>query len=129
MTKTCQNCKHYIAEMFHCQKNDVMAEAFNTCEDFEPKVITNGDRIRQGGDDALVEFKKKHKCDCCVYICNGNCTEPVDRKNRCDDGLKHWLNAPAESEGKMSKMCKNCRYFATTGSSSVCTLYCKRPTG
>ena len=24
----------------------------------------------------------------------------------------------------MSKMCKNCRYFATTGSSSVCTLYC-----
>lgn len=30
MTKTCGECKHYIAEMFHCQKNDVMAEIHNT---------------------------------------------------------------------------------------------------
>lgn len=24
----------------------------------------------------------------------------------------------------MSKICKNCRYFATNGCSNVCTLYC-----
>ena len=24
--KTCGECKHYIAEMYHCSKNDVMAD-------------------------------------------------------------------------------------------------------
>ena len=69
-------------------------------ETIKPTKMTNGDVIRQGGDEALMLFKKKHKCDCCVYIHNGNCTEPVDRKDRCADGLKQWLNAPAESEGE-----------------------------
>ena len=92
MSKTCKSCKHYLAEMFHCQKNDVMAEAFNTCEDFELKVITNGDKIRQMSNEELARkfgypcppIPKKH----CKGIDNEECTE-------C---WLNWLNAPAESE-------------------------------
>lgn len=99
MTKTCGECKHYIAEMFHCQKHDVMAETFNTCEDFEPKVITNGDKIRQMSNaDLAIEFATITDC--------GNCDDcPV--KDYCTtescDPIPAWiayLNAPAESEGE-----------------------------
>ena len=101
--KTCKNCKYYLADMFHCQKNDVMAEAHNTCEDFEPKIITNGDKIRQGENRALAEFQQQCSCDVCVYFGKGNpfhtfCDKPDDKT--CIDGIEAWLNAPAESEGK-----------------------------
>lgn len=102
--KTCGECKHYIAEMFHCQKNDVMAEVFNTCEDFEPEVITNGDKIRQGGNRELAEFLWKlyngHICSFCVFIVADDdrkkviCKRPPDKT--CTDGIEAWLNAPAD---------------------------------
>lgn len=111
MTKTCQNCKHYIAEMYHCSKNDVMAEAHNTCEDFDPKVTTNGDKIIAGGMRAIAEFVDeawKYPCRFCVYAKyiedfgfgegGFECKNP-DEKD-CVDGFEAWLNAPAESEGK-----------------------------
>jgi hypothetical protein len=53
-TKTCGECKHYLAKMFHCKKNDVMSEAHQTCEDFEQKKKkTNGDKIRSMSDEEL----------------------------------------------------------------------------
>lgn len=95
MTKTCGECKYYLAEFYHCQKNDVMAEAHNTCEDFELKPQpTNGDHIRQMSNADLARkfgypcppIPEKH----CRGINNEECTE-------C---WLNWLNAPAESEVK-----------------------------
>jgi hypothetical protein len=93
MTKTCGDCKHYIAEMFHCQKNDVMAEAFHTCEDFDPKVITNGEKIIAGGNEALVEYRQKFICHICAYRFDKKCNGA-----RCKDGLIDWLEQEAEDE-------------------------------
>lgn len=83
--KTCGKCKHYIAEMFHCQKHDVMAETFNTCEDFEPKVITKGDKIIKQGNNGLAAFA---------------CGLLNDRSEETFQRVLSLLNAPAESEGE-----------------------------
>lgn len=85
MNKACGECKHYIAEMFHCQKNDVMAEPFNTCEDFEPKVITNGDKIIKQGNKGLAAFA---------------CGLLNDRSEETFQRVLSLLDAPAESEGE-----------------------------
>ena len=82
-TKTCGECKHYIAEMYHCKKNDVMAEDFNTCEDFDPKVITNGEKIWDSGYDAVITFAKTWM-----------------QKFSCWAEAEAYLNAPAECKGK-----------------------------
>lgn len=92
MNKTCGACKYYLAEFYHCQKNDVMAEPHNTCEDFEPKekkVITNGDRIRQMNNEGLAELID-NSCKACVKCVTGCDAE-------CYSGILAWLNAPAES--------------------------------
>jgi hypothetical protein len=101
--KTCGECTHYLAEMFHCQKNDVMAESFNTCEDFEPKVITNGDRIQQGGNRAIAKFAYKTAqtriCGMCAFatIENGRYVCKSKDGQSCVDGIEAWLNAPADA--------------------------------
>lgn len=107
--KTCGECRFYHPILKQDGVCTFTTELRKVCDfsrrcavgDVCPKPPpTNGDVIRQGGNQALAEFKKKHKCDCCIYSRNGNCTEPVDRKDRCEDGLKQWLNTPAESEGE-----------------------------
>ena len=95
--KTCKNCKHYLAEMFHCQKNDVMAEAHNTCEDFKPKIITNGDKIRQMSNARLAGLIA-HRAEC-IGGAIGLADCPFEQIN-CAKCWETWLNAPAESEGK-----------------------------
>jgi hypothetical protein len=85
MNKTCGECKHYIAEMYHCSKYDVMAEAQNTCEDFEPKVITNGDKIIQKGNNGLAAFA--------CGLLNDRSEETIQR-------VLSLLDAPAESEDR-----------------------------
>lgn len=69
--RTCGKCKHYLAKMFHCQKHDVMAESYQTCEDFEPKhKPTNGDRIRSMSDEELAKlfvYFKRRTTDKDVY--------------------------------------------------------------
>jgi hypothetical protein len=104
--KTCGECKHYNDAMFHCEKFDCMAEAFNTCEDFEQKVITNGDVILQGGMRAIAELGFEIMCARCIYSTYEEdvefgedgwiCNRPKDKD--CVDGIEAWLNAPAESE-------------------------------
>lgn len=94
--KTCGECKHYNAAMFHCEKFDCMAEDGWSCPDCEEKEKpkpTNGDKIRQMSNEELASkfgypcppLPKKH----CKGIDNIECTE-------C---WLNWLNAPAESEG------------------------------
>jgi hypothetical protein len=95
MNKTCGECKHYIAEMYHCSKYDVMAEAQNTCEDFDPKVITNDDKIIAGGMRAIAELAKK-RCQHSIYKTSD--FEAVCFEVDCADGIEAWLNSPAESE-------------------------------
>lgn len=56
MTKTCGECKYYLAEFYHCQKHDVMAEPHNTCEDCTAKTITNRDVINAMSDEGLAEL-------------------------------------------------------------------------
>lgn len=92
--KTCGECRYYehpagqcakVVEYNNCHITD------KACEYFEPKVITNGDVIRQMGNRELVGFVD---CSACIYAghdcANQNCTE----------GKLAWLNAPAESEGE-----------------------------
>ncbi len=98
--KTCGECKHYILKMTHCKKYDCFALDDDRCEDFEQKVITNGDKIRQGGDKRLITFATEWSCFHCAYR-NGiesKCEKPKDKD--CFDGMLAWLNAPAESEGE-----------------------------
>ena len=98
----CGNCKHYIAEMYHCSKHDVMAEPHNTCEDFAAKAPpTNGDKIIAGGNRAIAEFQQHVSCTNCVYFSvkvelQEFCHKPDDKT--CTDGIEAWLNSPAESE-------------------------------
>lgn len=101
--KTCGECKHYNDAMFHCEKFDCMAEAHNTCEDFVAKAPpTNGDKIRQLSNEDLIKFKTRAFCFYCAYHVKegGRFTENCDKPqgNICVDGLRAWLNAPAESE-------------------------------
>ena len=70
----------------------------DNCEDFKPKVSTNGDKIRQGGDDELIDFAdgiRRRMCHYCVYSKYKTC---VDKAGNCWEGVRAWLNAPAESE-------------------------------
>ena len=102
--KTCGGCKHYNIAMFHCEKFDCYAGEKEHCEDFEPKTITNGDRIRQGGDEALIDFAdgiRRRMCHYCVYSKDKSC---VDKAGDCWEGVRLWLNAPVESEGENVKL-------------------------
>ena len=102
MTKTCGECKYHIYEC-HCGKFECYAGKSDFCDEFEPKekkVITNGDKIRQGGNDALIDFAdgcRRMMCHYCVYSKYKTC---VDKAGNCWEGVRAWLNAPAESEGE-----------------------------
>ena len=95
--KTCGECKHYGTP-----KNCICIFAEETypavekgCKDFEPKPKpTNGDVIRQGGDEALAEFKQKLSCEVCGFK-NTGCYAPAGRPSDCKSGILAWLNAPA----------------------------------
>ena len=67
--------------------------ANKTCGDFEPKVITNGDRIRQMNNRQLAELDK---CDWCVFFDGVLCHKKDNQC--CADGIKPYLDAPAESQ-------------------------------
>ena len=98
--KTCGECRIYDHFYNLCVIGGNIEPTETAKDCFEPKVITNGDRIRQGGNGALAEFRSEHKCDVCAYAA------PLDRAPACRrpdgkvcyDGILAWLNAPAESE-------------------------------
>lgn len=104
--KTCGDCKHYFRTDRYefcnefggqtCEYREVTPNSY--C--FEPKLITNGDKIRQMSN---AELARLDKCDCCIYFggrfCEGVFCEKPGGKT-CTDGREAWLNAPAESEGE-----------------------------
>ena len=62
---------------------------------------TNGDRIRQGGDDALIDFAdgiRRRMCHYCVYSKDKSC---VDKTGDCWEGVRAWLDAPAKEESEV----------------------------
>lgn len=107
MTKTCGECKYFEVDRIAaiCHKHCLICnDDAPACEVFEPKVITNGDKIIAGGNKALVKFHLLGTCDTCIYYNkehtshNDICLCPKDKT--CADGIEAWLNAPAESEGE-----------------------------
>lgn len=99
--KTCGECRYYEHPAGQCSKVIEYNNCHITdksCEYFEPKVITNGDVIRQGGDDALIDFAdgiRRRMCHYCVYSKDKSC---VDKTGDCWEGVRAWLNAPAGND-------------------------------
>lgn len=101
MTKTCGECKHLNRELAFCRACGARWLNDNdgaNCRYFEQKTPpTNGDRIRQGGDDALIDFAdgiRRRMCHYCVYYKDKAC---VDKTGDCWEGIRAWLNAPADA--------------------------------
>jgi hypothetical protein len=94
--KTCGECKH-------CENKQVIATCKHVgittgdvpgsnCKWFVPKVIPNGDKIRQMSNE---ELAKKFGYPC-PPMPNKHC-KGIDNEECTECWLK-WLNAPAESE-------------------------------
>jgi hypothetical protein len=82
--------------MFHCKKNDVMAEAHQTCEDFEQKhKPTNGDKIRAMSDEDLVMVIWKSLCGFCPHNGEGNYCNKMTAKT-CIEVSLEWLKKEVE---------------------------------
>lgn len=102
--KTCGECCGFSESENRCLLLGGRGEAYadnEACRRFsekKPKVITNGDRIRQGDNRRLAEFNDTCSCDMCIYedmeFNKGVCNKPSDKT--CVDGIEAWLNAPAK---------------------------------
>ena len=103
-TKTCGECKYFFVDSEgYCISNDGSENAHNdACSFFEPKIVTNGDHIRQMSNEELAKHWKQPLCYCCIHgkrVDNGEgawCNAPSGTD--CSNGFLAWLNAPAESK-------------------------------
>ena len=98
--KTCGECKR------HCIDCIIVAKA-KACEDFEPKVITNGNRIRQMSNEEIAEMlvypTKPMNINGNIYYEFTSCFllgKSYPMREQAVFLTVRWLNAPAESEGK-----------------------------
>lgn len=110
-SKTCGECKWFVLNSEgRCRSNEGEEDANNDCcSFFEPKVITNGDVIRQGGNRALAAFQQQNTCLNCAYYNpsvthHAFCDCPQDKD--CVDGVEAWLNAPADCVAKNGESAK-----------------------
>lgn len=112
--KTCGDCRFLESakKIGVCDKMNfcLCPSELPSCSKFEQKVVTNGDRIRQGGNRELAEifddFYNGNKCKYCINYISGNCK--FDDKHAeydeggwvededCISGIEAWLNAPAD---------------------------------
>jgi uncharacterized protein YuzB (UPF0349 family) len=99
MSNTCGECKHFELDEIaaFCNKHCLFCKDDSpACEDFEQKVITNGDVIRQMSNEELANriYNTIHDCFWCPL------SQTCDREDGCDCELLllAWLNAPAESQ-------------------------------
>ena len=93
--KTCGECRYMLhKDAFEvCTHSMTETSMFNeACKHFTPP--TNGDVIRQGGNQVLAEFQSKLSCEVCAYA-NTGCYAPAGRPSDCKSGVLAWLNAPA----------------------------------
>jgi hypothetical protein len=90
--KTCGECEHCTNKKIiaTCKHIGILTGDIPACSKFEPKVITNGDVIREGGNAAIVEFAWTDPCLHCAYS-SGKCKDKI-----CKDGQIAWLNATAD---------------------------------
>ena len=100
MSKTCGECQLNGVDC-RCNAND------KACEEFEQKVITNGDKIIAGGmrelAKAMVYSYRKTDDDGqltggMLYTWHLPNAKGFDEYNEAVDYLEAWLNAPEESE-------------------------------
>lgn len=94
--KTCRECKHFEIDEIaaSCEKHYIICDDdAPACEHFKARVITNGDKIIAGGNEALVEYRQKFICHICAYRFDKKCNGA-----RCKDGLIEWLEQEAEGE-------------------------------
>lgn len=93
-TKTCGECRIY--DHFHnlCVIGGDIEPTETAKGCFEPKTITNGDKLIAGGMGAIAEFAA-NPCEHCRYY-EDFCELPFGKM--CEDAIKEYLNAPAESE-------------------------------
>lgn len=95
--KICGKCKEFVEETQFCIYNefDTTADA-ESCDFFERP--TNGDKIRQGGDESLIDFAdgiRKRMCHYCIFSQEKSC---VNKTNDCWDGVRKWLKQEAKDE-------------------------------
>lgn len=96
--KTCGECQWYDHHHLLCVIGGDIKPTERAKDCFVSANLTNGDRIRQGGDYALAHFKSEHRCDVCAYAAPID-TAPACRRPEgkiCFDGMLAWLNAPAD---------------------------------
>lgn len=103
--KTCGECKWFVLDgSGFCRSNEgEECRGNDACSFFDPKVITNGDKIIAGGMRAIAKLVCGEKCAICVYStyeedvgfgeAGWTCNRPKDKD--CVDGIEAWLNAPA----------------------------------
>lgn len=86
MNKTCGECKWFVLNSEgRCRSNEGEENANNDCcSFFEPKVITNGDKIRQMSNEGIAAFV---------------CGLLNDRREETFCFVLDLINATAESEG------------------------------
>lgn len=98
--KTCGECKHYIA-MNRCIVHGQFVHDDDCCDYYasKPKVITNGDVIRQKSNEEWATIWSEQAflfawCyDCMGYCKDGNTPEA---HAKCKKQMLNWLNAPAD---------------------------------
>lgn len=96
--KTCGECKHFEVDdvAATCEKKRwICDDDAPACKRFEPKVVTNGDKIRQMSNEELAKILRM--CKSCAYY--GECLTDPNKNGQCYYGRLEWLNAPAK-EGK-----------------------------
>lgn len=100
MTKTCRDCKHFYEYVQRKAPCCWSKPADNACYEFELKVITNGDKIRQLSNVEFLKYLGFIPCAICPARTGEECNKGSwSGAMQCQQNWLNWLNAPAKSEG------------------------------
>jgi hypothetical protein len=121
--KTCGECKYFVTSNYldvcvvECETRRADSVC-NLCGEFKPKVITNGDVIRQMSNEELVMILTGEGCKYCIYRgvnfkgFTVTCRYPdKTRIPDCSAGILAWFNAPADcvaENGESAKQADLC---------------------
>lgn len=88
--KTCGECKWYDHHHLLCVIGGDIKPTERAKDCFVSANLTNGDRIRHGGNKALLKYHNTHDCCVCAYYTTDKCCAMY-----CKKGMESWLNAPS----------------------------------
>ena len=95
--KTCGECKHFsCSDEGRCMDNEWTFCDSDACDKFQPKVITNGDVIRQGENRDFAEYFVYENG--AMWSSTLIVDKTFDTYDEAVDASMDYLNAPAESE-------------------------------